>query len=161
MADRRFRKGSLAGWPLAISRYSQTSSQECVLQRTTFANVRYMRRRWNISLSWKPHYRRLFSAMAFSYNRATSLPRAVRTISITRQVLISPEGTYRLRSLWLTGDLEHSALWCTDLPMQSKRPDPFSFFNLSRMSNRFGGDKMSQAIGLGLLSLLQSRLVFR
>ena len=42
--------------------YSQTSSQKCVLQRATFANVRCMRRRWHLSLSWKPNYRRLFSA---------------------------------------------------------------------------------------------------
>ena len=39
--------------------FSQTSSQECVLHRATSIIVRTMRRRWILSLSWKPHYRRL------------------------------------------------------------------------------------------------------
>ena len=39
--------------------YSQTSGQECVLPRATFALVRHMRRRWQWSLSWKPSVRRL------------------------------------------------------------------------------------------------------
>jgi len=51
--------------------YSQTSSQECVLLRAMFATVRYMRRRWNLSLSWKPTYRRLISVKACSSNLAT------------------------------------------------------------------------------------------
>ena len=87
--------------------YSQTSNQKCVLQRATFATVRHMRRRWHLSLSWKPPYRRLFIAKACSSNRATSLHRAVRAVYITTQVLISPEGSNRLRSLWLTGDNNH------------------------------------------------------
>ncbi len=57
------------------------------------------------------------------------LHRAVRTINITRRVLVSPEETVSLRSLRLTGDLEHGALRCTTLLIQSKRPDPFSFPN--------------------------------
>jgi len=48
--------------------YSQTSSQECVLQRATFATVRCMRRRGCLSLSWKPPYRHLFRAKACSAN---------------------------------------------------------------------------------------------
>ena len=84
--------------------YSQTSSQECVLQRATFATVRHMRRRWHLSLSWKPTYRRLFSATACSSNLATSLHQAVPTINITRRILVSPEENSSLRSLWLTGD---------------------------------------------------------
>ena len=87
--------------------YSQTSSQKCVLQRATFATVRCMRRRWSISMSWMPPYRRLLSAKACSSNRATSLHRTVRTIYITTQVLISPEETNSLRPSWLTGDLNH------------------------------------------------------
>ena len=87
--------------------YSQTSGQECVLQRATFATVRHMRRRWCLSLSWKPHYRRLFNAKASSPNRTTSAHRSVRTINITRRVLISPEGTFCLRPWWRTGDFKH------------------------------------------------------
>ena len=79
--------------------------------------------------SWKPSYRRLFNAKACSSNRATSSHRVVRTINITRPVLISPEETNSLRPSWLTGDLEHSALRCSHLTRTSKRPDPFSFFN--------------------------------
>ena len=42
--------------------FRQASSHECVLQRATFATVRCMRRRWNLSLSWKLPHRRLFNA---------------------------------------------------------------------------------------------------
>jgi len=87
--------------------YLQTSNQECVLQRATFATVRCMRRRWILSLSWKPLYRRLLSAKACSSNLATSLHRAVRITNITTQVLNSPEETNSLRSSWLTGDFNH------------------------------------------------------
>ena len=44
-----------------------------------------------------------FCAKARSSNRATSMHRAVRTINIARRVLISPEETKSLRTLWLTG----------------------------------------------------------
>ena len=53
------------------------------------------------------------SAMARSSNRATSLHRAVRTINITRRVLISPEATNSLRSLWLTGEF---------IPIENRKP---------------------------------------
>ena len=101
--------------------YSQTSSQKCVLQRATFATVQHMRRRWNLSLSWKPSYRRLNSAKARTPNRATSLHRAVRTIYITRQVLISPEATNSLRSSWLTGDFraQCTLVLCFHSPLTS------------------------------------------
>jgi len=108
--------------------YSQTSNLKCVLQRATFATVRHMRRRWHLSLSWMPNYRRLFSAKACSSKLATSLHRAVRNINITRRVLISPEETIRLRSSWLTGDLELNTLMCNYLILRTKRPnrpDPF------------------------------------
>ena len=36
--------------------------------------------------------------------------RAHRTINITRRIYISPDATNSLRSLWSTGDLEHSAI---------------------------------------------------
>ena len=69
-----------------------------------------------------------FGAKARSSNRATSRHRAVRTINITRRVLVSPDATNSLRSLWPTGDLEHSLLRCSYLIWPSKRPDPFDFF---------------------------------
>ena len=47
---------------LHFFRCTQTCGMNGVLQRATFANVRHMRRRWHLSLSWKPNYRRLFSA---------------------------------------------------------------------------------------------------
>jgi len=106
--------------------YLQTSSQKCVLQRATFATVRHMRRRWNLPQSWKPNYRRLISAKACSANRATREHRAVRASNITWRVLVLPDATNSLRSSWLTGDLEHSALRCNYLIERSKRPDPFS-----------------------------------
>ena len=58
---------------------------------------------------------------------ATSTNRVRRTLNITRRVLISPEATNRLRSLWPTGDLEHSSLRCSYLIWPAKRPDPFDF----------------------------------
>ena len=61
-------------------------------------------------LSWKLHYRRLFSTRSVRKTpirfEQLACDRAHRTINITRRVLISPEETYRLRSSWLTGDLK-------------------------------------------------------
>jgi len=108
--------------------YSQTSSQKCVLQRAASIIERYMRRRWNISLSWMPPYRRLFSAKACSSNRATSsLHRAVRTIYITTQVIISPEETNSLRPSWRTGDFNHIENRKQGLTPPSFPPTEFSF----------------------------------
>jgi len=107
--------------------YSQTSSQKCVLQRATFATVRHMRRRWNLSLSWKPNYRRLFYAKACSSNRAKSLHRAIRTIYITTQVIISPEETNSLRPSWRTGDFKHIENRKQGLTPTSFPPNEFPF----------------------------------
>ena len=74
-----------------------------------------------------PPVQNSFSAKACSSNRATRVYRTVRTITITRRVLVSPEETNSLRSSWLTGDLEHRALRCSYLICTSKRPDPFAF----------------------------------
>ena len=53
---------------LDFFRCTQTCGMNGVLQRATFANVRHMRRRWHLSLSWKPNYRRLFSAHSARMN---------------------------------------------------------------------------------------------
>ncbi len=115
--------------------YLQTSNQECVLQRATFATVRCMRRRWILSLSWKPLYRRLLSAKACSSNLATSSHRAVRITNITTQVLSSPEETNSLRPSWLTGDFNHienrkQGLTPTMLPLT-----PMEFTELEHLSS--------------------------
>ena len=47
------------------------------------------------------------SAKACSSNQATCEHRAVRTINITRRVLVSQEDANRLRSSWLTGEFNH------------------------------------------------------
>ena len=86
--------------------------------------------------------------------RATSRHRAVRTINIARRVLISPEGTNRLRSSWLTGDLDRGALRCTDLLMQSKRPDPF---DVSRLMFLLGNGPRTRRHPIATCSMLIQR----
>ena len=81
-----------------------------------------------------------FSAKACSSNRATLKHRAVRTINITRRVLVSPERS--VSSSIIVADRRHqngilagsynviahvNLLGCNYLMKPLKRPDPFSF----------------------------------
>jgi len=101
--------------------YSQTSSQECVLQRTTFATVRCMRRRWNLPLTWRPNYRRLFRVKACSTNRSSHEVRGRRTIKFTGRINISPEATNSLRLSWPNSNFNDEERILTSVQQLSDR----------------------------------------
>ena len=97
--------------------YSQTSGQECVLQRATFAAVRDMRRRWRLSLNWKPSYRRLFNAHsarrhAHPIEQHPSIER-VEPLTSHGEYSFRRNDVYSLRSSWLTGDF---------IPIENRKP---------------------------------------
>ena len=83
--------------------YGQTSGQECVLHRATSATEADMRRRPSLPIRWMHHCRRLFIALAESscvpFDFSLHEPMRFEAVNIKRRVLVSPDETFRLRSL--------------------------------------------------------------